>query len=243
MSATPFWPPAGGVSGRDGCWPGGRGGARWQPPLPGDPPHRPGRPGLPGLPPGMPGGPATPAERPDGAWSWLEQRLFEQETVALNGVLTGELASRASAALLTLEALVKPGTGRHVQLQVTSSAGDLNAAFALIDVLDVMKVPVRAVAIGQVGGPALAVYAAATQRAAYRHARFVLEEPRTDDIAGNTEEVLAAAGEHLRLVEEMAVRIGTATGHTQAEVERDLSARRRLSAAEAQEYGLVTELV
>jgi ATP-dependent Clp protease protease subunit len=148
-----------------------------------------------------------------------------------------------SAQLLTLEALSTPRSGRTIQLQVSSADGTLEAAFAVIDVLDVMKVPVKAVAIGEVGGAALGVYAAAPIRVAYPHARFTLAEPRADELSGTADEVTRAAGAHLRLLEDLAVRIATATKHSQAEVERDLSDRRRLTAAEAVEYGLVDELV
>jgi ATP-dependent Clp protease, protease subunit len=209
-------------------------------------PNRP-QPGLPGQP-GRPG-PLPPEHAPvqatpgAGLAPWLEQRMFEQEMVALSGPLTGELASRVSAQLLTLEALATPRSGRTIQLHVSSPDGTLPAAFAVIDVLDVMKVPVKAVAIGEVGGAALGVYAAAPIRVAYPHARFTLAEPRVDELAGTADEVTRAAGAHLRLLEDLAVRIATATKHTQAQVERDLADRRHLTAAEAVEYGLVDELV
>src|SRR6266511_3409510 len=56
--------------------------------------------------------------------------------------------------------------------------GDLSAAFALIDTLDVMRAPVHAIATAEVGGAAVGVYAAAQRRLAFPHARFRLAEPK-----------------------------------------------------------------
>jgi ATP-dependent Clp protease protease subunit len=62
-------------------------------------------------------------------------------------------------------------------------------------------------------------------------------------VAGTADEVAAAAGRYLRELEELAVRLAEVTGQPRSRVEDDLSAGRVLSAAEAQEYGLVDEIV
>jgi ATP-dependent Clp protease protease subunit len=167
--------------------------------------------------------------------------MFEQQIVAVSGPVTAELASRVGSQLMTLDALATP-RGGAITMQVSSTDGELSAAFALIDVLDLMRTPVRAVALGTVGGAALGVYAAAPQRVAYPHARFVLAEPRVDRLAGTADEVTLAAGAHLRLLEDLAVRLAERTGRSQAQIERDLSERHEMSAAEAVEYGLVERL-
>lgn len=204
----------------------------------------PGRP-TPGHPvPGHPGPPQSPvpgAGQPAGVSPWLEQRMFEQQTVALTGPITDESASRASSALMTLEALVSPRSG-PIRLHISSPDGALSAAFALVDVLDAMRSPVRAIALGTVGGAALAVYAAAPERVAYPHARFILAEPRVDKLAGTAEEVTRAAGAQLRLLDDLVVRLAAVTGHPRATIERDLAERRNLSVTEAIEYGLVHKL-
>ncbi len=207
----------------------------------------PGRPhGAPGSRPGMPDRPRrpeAPTGTPDqGVAPWLEQRMFEQQVVAVSGPVTAALSSRIGAQLMTLDALSTPRTG-SIRLQVSSADGDLSAAFALIDVLDLMRTPVQATAIGTVGGAALGIYAAASERLAYPHARFRLTEPRVDEMAGTADEVAHAAGAHLRLLDDLIVRLATVSGHTRAEIERDLSSRRELSAPEAVEYGLVHRTV
>jgi len=210
---------------------------------PGIPPEVPGpnRPNRPGQPTPRPDRLPSHAEPAPGLAPWLEQRMFEQQTVALTGHITDESAARAASALMTLEALVSPRTG-PVRLHISSPDGDLSAVFSLVDVLDAMRTPVRAVAIGTVGGAALAVYAAADERVAFPHARFRLAEPRVDQIAGTADDVTRAAGAHLRLLDDLVVRLAEVTGHPRSSIERDLSQRRDLSVPEAIEYGLVHKL-
>lgn len=219
-------------------WPGNP--PEWQQPgRPGQPSHRPGGPHGP-TPPGAPQR-SEPRTQPGGNAPWLEQRMFEHQIVGLTGTITPELASRVGSQLMTLDALATPRRA-PIRLNITSPDGDLGAAFAVIDVLDLMRAPVEAVALGTVGGAALGVYAAATERLAYPHARFRLAEPRVEELAGTADDVTRAAGAHLRLLDDLIVRLAGTTGRPRAEIERDLSERRELSATEAIEYGLVQRL-
>lgn len=201
------------------------------------PPQRPGRP--PEWLPRQPWQPGTPAPTPTGLDPWLEERLFEQRIVLLQGHLTPALATRTSAALLTLDAT---GSNR-VRLHVTSPDGDLGAVFALIDTLDLMRVTVHLTVTGEIGGAALGLLTAVRRRAAYAHARFHLAEPHVAEIAGTADEILGETSRHLRELDDLVVRLSQLTGRTRAELERDLTGQRRLSAAEARDYGLIDEVV
>ena len=200
--------------------------------------HDPYRWGQPGRP--SPGGPWQPADPPGpGLPGWLEERLFDQRIVMIRGALTGETSTGAAAALLTLDA----AGPAPVQLHVASSGGDLAAALAIIDVIDAMVAPVHAVVTSEAGGAVIAVLAAAEKRSAYRHARFRLTEPRAAGVNGTADEVAAAAGQHLRELEEVIVRLVAVTGQPRSRIEDDLSAGKNLSAQEALGYGLIDEVV
>ncbi|MFC0530674.1 ATP-dependent Clp protease proteolytic subunit [Phytohabitans kaempferiae] len=191
--------------------------------------------------PGTPGQPPLPPELPtgEGVPPWLQERLFDQRMVVLSGRLDDDAATRAAAALMTLDAL----GADPVRLQLATPDGDLAAAFGLIDVIDTMGAPVHAVVTSLAGGAAVGLLAAAARRLAYRHARVRLSEPRAAAVSGTADEVAAAAGQHLRELEELAVRIATATGQPRSRIEDDLSAGRTLSAEQAVEYGLLDEIV
>ena len=183
-------------------------------------------------PPGFPvPGPAVPG--------WLEERLFDQRIVMVRGQLTGHDATGIAAALLTLDA----AGPAPIQMHVACPGGELGAAHAIIDVIDSMVAPVHAVVTSEAGGAVLAILAAAEQRAAYKHARFKLAEPRAAGVTGTADEVAAAAGQHLRELEEMVLRLADATGQTRSRIEDDLSSGRILGAQEALEYGLIDTVV
>lgn len=201
------------------------------------PPDRPRQPWHP--PPSPPGVPSQPPGAAEGLPPWLEERLFDRRIVMIRGSLTGPAATQAAAALLTLDAM---GT-EPVELHVAAPDGELTAAFAVVDALEAMRAEVRAVVTAEAGGAVLAVLAAAKRRTAYRHARIRLAEPRAATVAGTADEVAAAAGQYLRELEELALRIVAATGQPRSRVEDDMSAGRVLTAAEAQEYGLIHEVV
>jgi ATP-dependent Clp protease protease subunit len=99
------------------------------------------------------------------------------------------------------------------------------------------------VVTSEAGGAVLAVLAAAQQRSAYRHARLKLAEPRAAGVTGTADEVAAAAGQHLRELEEVVLRLVEVTGQSRSRVEDDLSAGRTMSAAEARDYGLIDAVV
>jgi ATP-dependent Clp protease protease subunit len=183
-------------------------------------------------------GPAQPADGP-GLSHWLEERLFDRRIVMLQGPLTGASASQTAAALLTLDAL----SPEPVQLHLATPDGELSAAFTVVDAIDAMRAPLHATVTAQVGGAAVAILAAAGHRLAYPHARIRLAEPRATTMAGTAVEVAAAAGQYLRELEELAVRLAEVTGQPRSRIEDDLSIGRTLTADQAREYGLIDEIV
>jgi ATP-dependent Clp protease protease subunit len=174
-----------------------------------------------------------------GVPEWLEERLFDQRIVMIRGPLTGEAASGIAAALLTLDA----AGPSPVQLHIASEGGELTAALAVLDVLDSMVSPVHALVTAQAGGAVVAVLAAAEKRSAYRHARFRLTEPRATGVTGTADEVARAAGQHLRELEEVTLRLVEVTGQSRSRIEDDMHSGRSLTAQEAVEYGLIQEIV
>lgn len=166
---------------------------------------------------------------------WLEERLFDRRIVFLRGPITAHNATTASASLLTLDAM---GTD-PIRLYLAASDGDLDAVLTLIDAIDTMHAPVHALATAEVGGAAVGVYVVAKRRLAYPHARFRLAEPRVAQVTGDA---TSTAGRQLRGLEDLVVRVATATGQPRSQVEADFSTGRWLNVTEAQAYGLVDEV-
>jgi Clp protease len=105
--------------------------------------------------------------------AWLQEQLFARRIVLVAGRLDDDTASEAAAALMALDT----NGDTPIALHIDSADGTIEAAFVLIDTLDLLRAAVRALCRGQVGGPVIGVLAAADHRAAAPHTRFRLFQP------------------------------------------------------------------
>ena len=89
----------------------------------------------------------------------LARRLLEQRVVLLQGPLDDLSVTRVSALLMTLDA----EGDEPVTLRVDCGEAGLGPALTLMDVIELMGVPVRALCLGQVGAGAIGVVAVCAQ--------------------------------------------------------------------------------
>ena len=104
-------------------------------------------------------GPARMADTGDPR-SWMRKQLFDRRIVLLSGPLDDQAGNEIGATLMTLDALGRR-TGAPADRQ---RWGTLSAALALMDIIDVLGVPVRASCVGQAAGPAVGVLAVCSHR-------------------------------------------------------------------------------
>jgi ATP-dependent Clp protease protease subunit len=170
---------------------------------------------------------------------WLDEQLFGRRMVFLRGPIEPEMASRAAATLLALDAAGPDPISVHM----SADQGILSAVWTLVDAIDALEAPVHATAVGEVSGAALGVFCAAAERNAFAHARFRLAEPKVSSPGGTADQVVAEAGRYLRDLEDLVLRISGVTGQPRSRVEDDLQSGRVLSAEEAITYGLISAIV
>jgi ATP-dependent Clp protease protease subunit len=171
-------------------------------------------------------------------WSQvLAQRLFEQRVVLLHGPLDETAATRVSAELMTLDAL----GDEAVSLRIDCPDGSLALALTLMDVIELSGVPVRALCLGQVGGPAVGVLSVCHHRAAMPSTRFSLREPTTqfETRARDVEQwAQLRSGERQRFTD----RVAAAVGRPAARVSDAFTRGVFMSAQEASDFGLIDEI-
>jgi ATP-dependent Clp protease protease subunit len=166
--------------------------------------------------------------------AWLDERLFERRVVFLTGWLDDALATRTAARLVALDA----AGAAPVTLHLDVPDGTLEAAFVLIDTLDLLRAPVHAHCRGQAGGPAVGVLAVADRRTAAPHATFRLSQP-TGARSGTPDGLAAHARRQADLLRRFEARLARATGRPAEDVGVDLERGLRLDAREAARYGLI----
>ena len=167
------------------------------------------------------------------------RRLFEQRTLMLTGELDGEVAGLVAASLMALDA----EGDDPVRLLVNSPGGPVDAGLAVVDVLDLLGVPVEATCIGQAVGTAATVVACATPglRRAAPNARLSLRlaERSLEGTAGRVER---EAAELVAARDRVVDRLVVATGRPRDEVAAATDRGPVLSAPEAVAAGLVDEV-
>ena len=103
----------------------------------------------------------------------VPDRLLEQRIVMVSGTLDLPRATEAAARLMLLD-----GSGDDpIRLVMSCPDGDLVAATALADTVELVGVELRTVCSGSVGGPAVLPFALGARRLVQPHASFRLSEP------------------------------------------------------------------
>jgi ATP-dependent Clp protease protease subunit len=164
-------------------------------------------------------------------------QLFGRRTVLVATTLDDETASRVAAELMTLDALGDD----PIELWVNCHGGTFDAALVVMDVIDLVGVPVRATCLGRAQGPAVGVLAVSHHRAAAPHSHLRFDAPESS-VAGPISQVVRAAEELTRRHAEFCRRVASASGQTVEWVEDALRTRRTFEPIEAVRAGLLDEI-
>jgi ATP-dependent Clp protease protease subunit len=172
----------------------------------------------------------------------LQGALLERRMVFLRGRLDDNTAGGVISQLLLLAQMAD---GRGIDLYVDSPGGSFGASLAVYDVLRTLASPVSTTCIGTAAGAVVLIVAAGTagRRFALPHARLHLSEETLELPTGRPGDVASQADEIAGLRARWRAALVTHIGHSAAQVERDLTTGRWLSAAEARDYGLVDGII
>ena len=137
----------------------------------------------------------------------LARRLLAERVVLLHGPLDELSGTRVTAELMTLDA----DGDEPVTLRVDCADAALAPALTLMDVIELLGVPVRALCLGQVGAGAIGVVAVCAHRAAMPSTRFSLCEPATE-LQAHVRNVAQWAELRAAERQRFCARVGAATG-------------------------------
>ena len=168
----------------------------------------------------------------------LASRLLDRRIVLVGGHLDERRATEAAARIMLLD-----GSGDEpIEFVVACPDGDLLAAMALADTVELAGVEVRARCTGSVGGPAILPFAVASHRSAQPHATFVMSEPQFE-LEGSASEIASRSAQHADVLDTIHRRVAAATGQPVELVAADFAGRRWLTADEAKAYGLIDDVM
>lgn len=167
----------------------------------------------------------------------LRRQLFARRIVLLSGALDTESSRDGAAQLMTLDA-----TGDEpVVLRMQGVDADYDAALPLMDVIELLGVPVHARCSGVLAAAAVGLVAVSTHRWGAPHSAFHLRDPRAS-AEGSFGDLQQWAEQRAHVRELFARQVAAAIGSSPDALGSDLERGRMLDAEQALAYGLLDEV-
>jgi len=159
----------------------------------------------------------------------------------LGSAVTDDVANLITAQLLFLEA---EDPEKDVHFYINSPGGSVTAGLAIYDTMQYIRPDVSTLCLGQAASMAAWLLAAGAKgkRYALPHARIMVHQP-LGGAQGQATDIDIQAKEILRLREQMNHILTKHTGQNLKRVERDTDRDLFLTSKQAQEYGIIDDVV
>jgi ATP-dependent Clp protease protease subunit len=168
-------------------------------------------------------------------------RLLRERIIFLGQPVDDPIANQISAQLLLLAA---EDPKRDIHLYINSPGGSVTAGMAIYDTMQLVECDVATFAMGLAAsmGQFLLSSGEPGKRYALPHARILMHQPSAG-IGGTASDIAIQAEQYKLTKREMAELIAQQTGQTVEQIERDSDRDRWFTAAQAQEYGFVDQVL
>ncbi|MBA3313281.1 MAG: ATP-dependent Clp endopeptidase proteolytic subunit ClpP [Planctomycetota bacterium] len=171
----------------------------------------------------------------------IYSRLLKDRIVILGSQVNDDVANSLVAQFLFLQ-FEDPKADVH--LYINSPGGSITAGMAIYDTMQFISCDVATYCIGQAAsmGAILLTAGAKGKRHALPNARIMIHQPLAG-MQGTATELEIHAKEVIRIKRKMNEILQKHTGRNLDQLEKDTDRDRFMSAAEAQEYGLIDSVV
>ena len=170
-------------------------------------------------------------------------KLFEDRIVFLGVQIDDASADDVMAQLLVLES---QDPDRDIVMYINSPGGSFTAMTAIYDTMQYIRPQIQTVVLGQAASAAAVLMAAGTpgKRLALPNARILIHQPSTGDAGrGQASDIEIQAAEILRMRGWLEETLSAHSNRSVEQVNKDIDRDKILSAAEAQEYGLIDQVL
>ena len=177
----------------------------------------------------------------DSANDQLMQKFLNTRQIILSGEVNKELAEKVIRQLLILEA---DSASKPIYVYIDSPGGDVDAGFAIFDMIRFIKPPVYTVGMGLVASAGALILLAAPKnyRLGLLNSHYLIHQPLSG-IKGVATDIEIHAKEIEKIRVKINALIAEETGKDAAEVAKDTDRDYWLSADEAAAYGLILQVI
>ena len=171
----------------------------------------------------------------------IYSRLLKDRIVFLGSVITDDVANLITAQLLFLES---EDPERDIFFYINSPGGSVTAGLAIYDTIQYIRPQISTVCVGQAAsmGAVLLAAGAKAKRFALPHSRIMIHQP-LGGFQGQAADIDIQAREILRMREELNNILMKHTGQSLKKIEKDTDRDMFMNGKQAQEYGLVDEVI
>ena len=177
----------------------------------------------------------------DSANDQLMQKFLNTRQIILSGEVNKELAEKVIRQLLILEA---DSASKPIYVYIDSPGGDVDAGFAIFDMIRFIKPPVYTVGMGLVASAGALILLAApkNRRLGLPNSHYLIHQPLSG-IKGVATDIEIHAKEIEKIRVKINALIAEETGKDVDEVAKDTDRDYWLSADEAAAYGLILQVI
>jgi ATP-dependent Clp protease, protease subunit len=171
----------------------------------------------------------------------LFSRMLEENIIFLGTPIDDYVANAVIAQMFYLE---YKNADRDINVYINSPGGEITALFAIYDTMKYVKNDIQTFCYGQAASAAAVILAGGTRgkRYALPHARILIHQPH-GGAAGQAADIEIQAKEILRMRDLLNEMLAGDTGQTVDKVAHDTDRDFIMSAVEAQEYGIIDEVI
>ena len=177
----------------------------------------------------------------DSANDQLMQKFLNTRQIILSGEVNKELAEKVIRQLLILEA---DSASKPIYVYIDSPGGDVDAGFAIFDMIRFIKPPVYTIGMGLVASAGALILLAAPKnyRLGLPNSHYLIHQPLSG-IQGVATDIEIHAKEIEKIRVKINALIAEETGKDVADVAKDTDRDYWLSADEAVNYGLILQVI
>ena len=184
---------------------------------------------------------ATKEKTADAGSEQLMQKFLNTRQIILSGEVNKELAEKVVRQLLILES---DSATKPIYVYIDSPGGDVDAGFAIFDMIRFIKPPVYMIGMGLVASAGALILLASPKnyRLGLPNSHYLIHQPLSG-IKGVATDIEIHAKEIEKTRTKINALIAAETGKDEAAVAKDTDRDYWLSADEAAEYGLISNII
>ena len=169
----------------------------------------------------------------------IVSRHLMERNVFIEGEITSVSAQRTILELLYLDA---ENAGKDINLYIQSTGGNVQAALAIIDTMELIKSKVNTICVGLCASAASIILAAGDKRFALKNSEIMIHQPSTG-IQGNASDIEIVANHILDCKRKIYKMLAEYTGKSVKQITKDSDRDHWMNAEEAMQYGIVDEIL